>query len=88
MGLKQTLVAGIVIFIGMIIATFIGGFVMSFIPIGGLIGTVISFLVMSLFIGFIVVWLLRKFAFVRLNSPGVPNWFYVRLMKSASYNWR
>ena len=62
MGLKQTLIAGIVIFIGFIIATFIGGFVMSFIPIGGLIGTVVSFLLMSLLIGFIVVALLRKFA--------------------------
>jgi len=61
MNVKSVFIAGLLIFIGMIIATMVGGFLLAFIPLTGLLGTIVSFFVMSLLIGFIVVSLLRRF---------------------------
>ena len=66
---KKALVVGFLIFIAWlassVIASFVNGVIFAFLPFSGglaLAGTIISFLVFSLILGIVVVWLLSKFA--------------------------
>ena len=67
--IKKPLVIGFLIFIGWlaasVIASFINGILFAFLPFSGglaLVGTILSFLIFSLILGTVVIWLLSKFA--------------------------
>jgi len=66
---KQALVVGFLVFIGWlaasVVASFINGILFAFIPFSGglaLVGTIISFLIFSLVLGVIILWLISHFA--------------------------
>ena len=67
--IKQPLVVGFIVFIAWlaasVVASFINGILFAFIPFSGglaLVGTILSFLIFSLILGFLVLWLVRQFA--------------------------
>ena len=67
--IKKPLVIGFLIFIGWlaasVIASFINAVLFAFLPFSGglaLVGTILSFLIFSLILGTVVIWLLSKFA--------------------------
>ena len=66
---KQSLVVGFLVFIGWlaasVVASFINGILFAFIPFSGglaLVGTIVSFLIFSMVLGIIILWLIRQFA--------------------------
>jgi len=67
--IKEPLVVGFLVFIGWlaasVIASFINGILFAFVPFSGglaLVGTILSFLIFSLILGIIILWLVRRFA--------------------------
>ena len=88
MKILQVLFTGLLIFVGWLIASFVSGFIntllLSFLPITGMVATIVSMLVFCLILGFVVVWLLAKFHSYR--SLG-PRWLDVRRMRMGAYMW-
>ncbi len=67
--IKQPLVVGFIVFIAWlaasVVASFINGILFAFIPFSGglaLVGTIVAFLIFSLVLGFLVIWLVKQFA--------------------------
>jgi len=90
--IKKTLWVGVLVMIGYFAASFLSGiinsFLFSFLPATGAvagIGILVSLILMAFLVGAIVIVLLAKFAYTRLQGGSmVPQWRFVQLMKSVS----